>query len=63
MKGMAQATGGSYLEVARGQSVRQLFDRIAGNLQNQYSIGFVSDRPVTKPEIRQLDLKRSGTAA
>ena len=60
MKGMAAATGGSYLEVTKEHSVEQMFEHIAEDLHNQYSLGFTSDRPATKVEVRQLGLTTDG---
>lgn len=56
MKAVATATGGSYLEVTKEHSVEQMFDHIAEDLHHQYSLGFTSDRPATKREVRKLDL-------
>ena len=56
MKGMAVATGGSYLEVTREHTVKQMFEHIAEDLHNQYSLGFTSDSPATRVEVRKLEL-------
>ena len=57
MKGLAEATGGTFLPVGRKHTVAEMFEHIAEDVHNQYSIGFTSDRPVKKSEVRKLTLK------
>src|SRR5579871_1277419 len=59
---MAQDTGGRFLEVSKKQSIDQIFALLQEELRSQYSLGYVSDQPVTVPGFRQIDLtaKRKG---
>jgi len=59
---MAQETGGGFFEVSKKQSIDQIFDVIQEELRSQYSIGYVSDQPVSIPGFRhiQLSTKRKG---
>jgi VWFA-related protein len=62
MQRLAKETGGGYFEVSKKQTIDQVFALIEEDLRNQYSIGYVSDRPATVAEFRriQLTLKRPG---
>jgi VWFA-related protein len=59
---MAQETGGGLFEVSKKQDIDQIFDIIQQELRSQYSLGFVSDQPVTTSEFRRIQLttKRKG---
>jgi VWFA-related protein len=56
LKRMAQQTGGGFYEVTKKQSVDQIFDLIQDELRSQYSLGYVSDRPVEVSEFRRIKL-------
>jgi VWFA-related protein len=62
MQRLAKETGGGYFEVSKKLSIDQVFAIIQEDLRNQYSIGFVTDRPTAISEFRkiQLTLKRPG---
>jgi len=62
MQRLAQDTGGGYFEVSKKLSIDQVFALIQEDLRNQYSIGYVSDKPAKYPEFRKIQLatKRSG---
>ena len=53
---LSQETGGGYFEVTKKRSIDQIFGLIQEELRIQYSIGFVSDRPVRISEFRKLQL-------
>lgn len=53
---LASETGGGFFAVSKKQSIDQIFDRIQTELRSQYSIGYVSDKPVDIPEFRKLQL-------
>jgi VWFA-related protein len=54
---LASETGGSFFAVTKKQSISQIFDRIQTELRSQYSIGYVSNKPVDIPEFRKLLVK------
>ena len=56
MQRLAKETGGGYFEVSKKLSIDQVFALIQEDLRNQYSIGFVSDRPTTISEFRKIQL-------
>jgi len=56
LKRMAQQTGGGFYEVTKKQSIDQIFDTIQDELRSQYSLGYVSDKPVDVPEFRRIGL-------
>ena len=56
MQRLARETGGSYFEVSKKLSVNQIYGVIEQELRSQYSLGFVSDRPVRISEFRTLQL-------
>lgn len=62
MERLAKETGGGYFEVSKKLPIGQVFAAIEEDLRNQYSIGYVSDKPATVAEFRkiQLTLKRPG---
>jgi len=53
---MAEDSGGSYFEVSKKQTVENMFDILEEELRNQYSLGYVSDKPVTLSEFRSIQL-------
>jgi len=61
---MANESGGSFFEVSKKQTVGQMFDILQEELRNQYSLGYVSDKPVTISEFRaiQLTARQKGLA-
>ncbi len=56
MQRLAKETGGGYFEVTKKLSIDQVFALIQEDLRNQYSIGFVSDRPAAVSEFRKIQL-------
>jgi len=61
---MSNDTGGSFYEVSKKQPVDRLFEILEEELRNQYSLGYVSDKPVTLSGFRtiQLTAKQKGLA-
>lgn len=59
---MSAETGGGFFEVSKKQTVDQIFDVLQEELRTQYSLGYVSDKPVTVSEFRpvRLTAKRKG---
>jgi VWFA-related protein len=59
---MAEDSGGSFFEVSKKQTVENMFDILEEELRNQYSLGYVSDKPVALSEFRgiQLTAKQKG---
>jgi VWFA-related protein len=49
-------TGGGFFEVSKKQPVDRIFDVIEQELRNQYSLGYVSDKPVGISEFRAIQL-------
>jgi VWFA-related protein len=56
MQRLAKETGGGYFEVSKKLTIDQVFALIQEDLRNQYSIGFVSDRPTNISEFRKIQL-------
>lgn len=56
MQRLAKETGGGYFEVSKKMNIDQVYAQIEEDLRNQYSIGYVSDRPATISEFRRLQL-------
>jgi VWFA-related protein len=56
MQTLAKETGGGYFAVSKKLTIDQVFALIEEDLRNQYSIGFVSDRPAPVSEFRKLQL-------
>lgn len=54
LKRLSKETGGGFFEVSKKQSIGDIFDAIQQELRSEYSIGFVSDRPVTRSGFRAL---------
>ena len=61
---LAKESGGGFFEVSKRLSIDQTFERIESELRSQYSLGYVSDKPVKISEFRniQLTTKQSGFA-
>jgi VWFA-related protein len=59
---LASETGGGFFSVSKKLSIGQIFSLIEAELRNQYSIGYVSDKPCTISEFRkiQLGVKQKG---
>ena len=54
---LARETGGHFFEVTKGQSIEQIYDVIQEELRSEYSIGFVSNQPVTASGFRKIKLE------
>jgi VWFA-related protein len=61
---LSNETGGSFFEVSKKQSLDQVFDVLQDELRNQYSLGYVSDKPATISEFRSIQrtAKQKGVA-
>jgi len=59
---IAEETGGRYFEVTGQKPLDQVYREIEEELRNQYSLGYVSDRPVPSAEFRKIAIvtKRKG---
>lgn len=59
---MSEETGGRFFEVSKRLNVDQAFAAIQNELRSQYSLGYVSDKPVVISEFRkiQLAVRRKG---
>jgi hypothetical protein len=53
---MSDETGGGFFEVSKKQTVDRIFEIIEEELRNQYSLGYVSDKPVGISEFRTIQL-------
>lgn len=53
---MSSETGGRLFEVSKKQPLDRVFGAIEEELRSQYSIGYVSDRPVDISEFRKIHL-------
>lgn len=64
LKRLAKETGGGFFEVSKKQSIGDIFEAIQEELRSEYSLGFVSDRPVTRSGFRSLRVvtKQKGLA-
>ncbi|HVV45643.1 MAG TPA: VWA domain-containing protein [Bryobacteraceae bacterium] len=60
MQSLAKETGGAYFEVSKKQTIDRVFAIIQEDLRNQYSIGYVSDRPATVAGFRRIQLSVKG---
>ena len=56
LRRMSDESGGSFFEVSKKQPVEQTFDILQEELRTQYSLGYVSDKPVSVSEFRALRL-------
>lgn len=59
---LASETGGGFFSVSKKLTIGQIFSLIEAELRNQYSIGYVSDKPCTISEFRkiQIETKQKG---
>jgi VWFA-related protein len=53
---LAHETGGGFFEVSKKRGLDRIFDLIQEELRSQYSLGYVSDQPVTTPGFRKIQL-------
>ncbi|HUK19727.1 MAG TPA: VWA domain-containing protein [Bryobacteraceae bacterium] len=53
---ISSETGGGFFEVSKRQTVDKIFEELETELRSQYSLGFVSDKPVTLSQFRTLHL-------
>jgi VWFA-related protein len=53
---MANDTGGSFFEVSKKHGVGEMFEVLQQELRTQYSLGYVSDKPVRVSEFRAIEL-------
>jgi VWFA-related protein len=53
---MSKESGGTYFEVSKKQTVDDIFSVLEEELRTQYSLGYVSDKPVTISEFRTIQL-------
>jgi VWFA-related protein len=56
METLAKRTGGTYFVVSKKLTIDQVFAQIEEDLRNQYSIGYVSDKPAVISEFRKIEL-------
>jgi VWFA-related protein len=54
LKRLSKETGGGYFEVSKTRSIGDIYEAIQEELRSEYSLGFVSDQPVTKSGFRSL---------
>jgi VWFA-related protein len=53
---LSEETGGSFFEVSKKHPVNDVYDVLQEELRNQYSLGYVSDKPVTLSGFRKIQL-------
>ena len=53
---LASESGGSFFEVSKKRSLDDIFEILQQELRSQYSLGYVSDKPVTISEFRAIQL-------
>ncbi len=51
---LSHETGGGFFAVTKQQTIQQIFDVIQEELRSEYSLGFVSDQPVTSSGFRKI---------
>lgn len=56
LRRMSDDSGGSFFQVSKKQPLDQIFEVLQQELRNQYSLGYVSDKPVTVAEFRGIRL-------
>ena len=54
LKRLSKETGGGFFEVTQKQTIGDIYEAIQQELRSEYSLGFVSDRPVTRSGFRSL---------
>jgi VWFA-related protein len=59
---LSDESGGSFFEISKKKTLDEMFGLLEDELRNQYSIGYVSDKPATISEFRtiQLTAKQKG---
>jgi VWFA-related protein len=53
---LSRETGGGYFAVSKKQNIEMIFDLVQEELRSQYSLGYISDRPVRFSEFRKIQL-------
>ena len=53
---LSRETGGSFYEVSKKAPIGQIFQKLEEELRTQYSMGYVSDEPVTISEFRKIQV-------
>ncbi len=53
---MAKETGGGFFAVSKKEGIEEIFGSIQDELRSQYSLGYVSDQPVSISEFRKIQL-------
>jgi VWFA-related protein len=53
---LASESGGTFFEVSKKRSLDDIFEILQQELRSQYSLGYVSDKPVTISEFRAIQL-------
>ena len=53
---LSEESGGSFFEVTRKRPVDSIYGILEEELRNQYSLGYVSDKPTTLSEFRKIRL-------
>lgn len=56
LRRMSNDSGGSFFQVSKKQPLDQIFEVLQQELRNQYSLGYISDQPVTVAEFRSIHL-------
>ena len=56
LESMSDMTGGSFYEVSKKMTIDRLFEILQEELRTQYSIGYVSDKPVEVSGFRKIQL-------
>ena len=51
---LSKETGGGFFEVSKQMGIEQIFKAIEEELRSEYSLGFVSDQPVTSSGFRKI---------
>ena len=51
---LSRETGGGLFEVSKKMTIEQIYSAIEEELRSEYSLGFVSDRPVTSSGFRKI---------
>jgi VWFA-related protein len=56
LEGMSEETGGSFFEVSKKQPIDSLFEILQQELRTQYSLGYISDKPVEVSGFRKIQV-------
>ncbi len=51
---LSTETGGAFFEVSKDRTIGSIFSAIEDDLRSEYSLGFVSDQPITHSGFRQI---------